>query len=96
MEDIDGGLHPAVDGQSLDEGEGVGGNNATVKSLQLHQQFLNEDLPAGLVVKAPTSSATGPGLYSRLLRRDFSGSRHSTDLKKNGTPVGYPVIRLVF
>ena len=24
MEDIDGGLHPAVDGQSLGEGEGEG------------------------------------------------------------------------
>ena len=34
----------------------------------------------GLVVKAPASTATYPGLDPRL-RRDFSGSSHTNDLK---------------
>ena len=35
---------------------------------------------AGLVVKASTSGAEDPGFESRL-RRDYSGSRHTSDLK---------------
>ena len=40
---------------------------------------------AGQVVKAPASGAEDPGLESRL-RRDFSGSSHTSDFKI-GTPV---------
>ena len=40
---------------------------------------------AGLVVKASTSGAEDPGFES-LLRRDFSGSSHTSD-SKIGTPV---------
>ena len=40
---------------------------------------------AGLVVKASTSGAEDPGFDSRL-RRDFSGSSHTSDFKI-GTPV---------
>ena len=40
---------------------------------------------AGLVVKVSTSGAEGPGFKSRL-RRDFSGSTHTSDLKID-TPV---------
>ena len=39
----------------------------------------------GLVVKASTSRVEDPGFESRL-RRDFSGSSHTSDLKI-GTPV---------
>ena len=39
----------------------------------------------GLVVKASASGAEDPGFESRL-RRDFSGSSHTSDLKI-GTPV---------
>ena len=39
----------------------------------------------GLVVKASASGAEGPGFESRL-RRDFSRSSHTSDLKI-GTPV---------
>ena len=39
----------------------------------------------GLVVKASASRAEDPGFESRL-RRDFSGSSHTSDLKI-GTPV---------
>ena len=39
----------------------------------------------GLVVKASTLGAEDPGFESRL-RRDFSGSSHTSDLKI-GTPV---------
>ena len=39
----------------------------------------------GLVVKASTSRAENPGFESHL-RRDFSGSDHTSDLKI-GTPV---------
>ena len=35
---------------------------------------------AGVVVKASVSEAEGPGFESRL-RRDFSGSSHTSDLK---------------
>ena len=41
----------------------------------------------GLVVKASTSGAEDPGFEFRL-RRDFSGSSHTSDFKKIGTPVG--------
>ena len=43
------------------------------------------DRLAGLVVKASASRAEGPGFESRL-RRDFSGSSHTSGLKI-GTPV---------
>ena len=43
------------------------------------------DRLVSLVVKASASRAEGPGFKSRL-RRDFSGSSHTSDLKL-GTPV---------
>ena len=43
------------------------------------------DRLVGLVVKASASGAEDPGFESRL-RRDFSGSSHTSDLKI-GTPV---------
>ena len=43
----------------------------------------------GLVVKWSASRAEDPGFESHL-RRDFSGSRRTSDLNI-GTPVGYPV-----
>ena len=46
---------------------------------------LPQDRLVGLVVKASASRAEDPGLKSRL-RRDFSGSGHTSDLKI-GTPV---------
>ena len=47
---------------------------------------------AGLVVKASASGAEHPGFESRL-RRDFSGSSHTSDFKI-GTSSGYPARRL--
>ena len=44
-----------------------------------------EDRLGGLAVKASASGAEDPGFESRL-RRDFSGSSHTSDLKI-GTPV---------
>ena len=38
------------------------------------------DWPVGLVVKASTSRAEDPGFEFRL-RRDFSGSSHTSDVK---------------
>ena len=46
---------------------------------------LSLDRLGGLVVKASASGAEDPGFESRL-RRDFSGSSHTSDLKI-GTPV---------
>ena len=46
---------------------------------------LSHNRLAGLVVKASASGAEDPGFESRL-RRDFSGSSHTSDLKI-GTPV---------
>ena len=43
-------------------------------------KFLVGDDLAGLVVKACASGAEDPGFKSRL-RRDFSGSSHTSDLK---------------
>ena len=43
---------------------------------------------AGLVIKASASGAEDPGFQSRL-RRDFSGSSHTSDLK-----IGFPVATL--
>ena len=43
------------------------------------------EMPFATVVKASASRATDPGLDSRL-RRNFSGSSHTRDLK-TGTPV---------
>ena len=45
-----------------------------------------ENRLVGLVVKAPTSRAEDPGFKSRL-RRDFSGSSHTSYYFLNGTPV---------
>ena len=39
------------------------------------------DRLVGLVVKASTSRAEDPGFDSRVLRGDFSGSSHTSDLK---------------
>ena len=64
MEDIDGGLHPAVDGQSLDDDED-------------DDRFL--DRLFGLVVKASTSRAGDPGFDSRFHRGDLSRSGHTSD-----------------
>ena len=50
--------------------------------------LLSHDLFAGLVVKTSFSGAEDPGFESRL-RRDFSGSSHTSDLKI-GTPVAAP------
>ena len=47
--------------------------------------FLSFDRPVGHVVKASARKAEGPEFESRL-RRDFSGSSHTSDLKI-GTPV---------
>ena len=47
--------------------------------------FPESDRLVGLVVKASASRAEDPGFESRL-RRDFSGSGHTSDLKI-GTPV---------
>ena len=47
--------------------------------------FTNTYRLAGLVVKASASRAEDPRFESRL-RRDFSGSSHTSDLKI-GTPV---------
>ena len=47
--------------------------------------FIPVDRLVGLVVKASASRAEDPGLESRL-RRDFSGSSHTSELKI-GTPV---------
>ena len=46
----------------------------------------------GLVVKASASGAEDPGFESRL-RRDFSGSSHTSDLK-NWHSSDYPAWRL--
>ena len=48
-------------------------------------RFFGTHRHVGLVVKASASGAEGPGFESRL-RRDFSGSSHTGDLKM-GTPV---------
>ena len=48
-------------------------------------RFSTEHHLAGLVVKESASRAEDPGFESRL-RRDFSGSSHTSDLKI-GTPV---------
>ena len=47
--------------------------------------YLTQDRLVGLVVKVSASGAEDPGFESRL-RRDFSGSSHTSDLKI-GTPV---------
>ena len=47
------------------------------------------DRLGGLVVKASASGAEDPRFESRL-RRDFSESSHTSDLKKNGTAVQQP------
>ena len=52
--------------------------------LQLSFPLLSHRL-VGLVVKASASRAEDPGFESRL-RRDFSGSSHTSDFKI-GTPV---------
>ena len=53
-------------------------------STQTHTAHISHRL-VGLVVKAPAPGAEHPGFESRL-RRDFSGSSHTSDLKID-TPV---------
>ena len=53
--------------------------------LHLPAAFFSADRLVGLVVKASASTAEDPGFESRL-RRDFSGSNHTSDLNI-GTPV---------
>ena len=54
-------------------------------SLTSQAQGILTDRLVGLVVKVSASTAEDPGFESRL-RRDFSGSSHTSDLKI-GTPV---------
>ena len=54
-------------------------------AFQLKQHFREKDRLPGLVVKASASRAEDPGFESRL-RRDLSGSSHTSDFKI-GTPV---------
>ena len=51
-------------------------------------RYLSCDRLAGLVVKTSASGAEDPGFES-CLRRDFSGSSHTSDLK-----IGSPVATL--
>ena len=44
MEDIDGGLHPAVDGQSLGEGEG---EDLSLRELTLYTEMLSARVQSG-------------------------------------------------
>ena len=57
----------------------------TRRGAVLRAETAELDRLAGLVVKASASGAEDPGFESRL-RRDFSGSSHSSDLNI-GTPV---------
>ena len=68
-----------------------GGRNSTVGSVLGSLSCLIHRL-VGLVVKVPASRAEGPGFESRL-RLDFSGSSHTSDLKKWHSD-GYPARRL--
>ena len=54
----------------------------------LKHSTTSKDRLVGLVVKASASRAKDPGFESRV-RRDFSGSSHTSDLK-NGTLVATP------
>ena len=65
-------------------------DNRNVTGMTRHKRgasyhFVIIDCLAGLVVKAPASGAEDPGFESHL-RRGFSGSRHTSDLKI-GTPM---------
>ena len=51
----------------------------------MYTSSVSSDRLGGLVVKASASGAEDPGFESRL-RRDFSGSSHTSDFKI-GTPV---------
>ena len=51
--------------------------------------FSSRNRLAGLVVKASASGAEDPGFESRL-RRDFSGSSHTNDLKIGTTVATLP------
>ena len=57
-----------------------------VSSAELTSMY--QDRVLGRVVKASASGAEGPEFESRL-RRDFSGSSHTSDLK-----IGTPVVTL--
>ena len=57
----------------------------TVKSFAMTQALAHDQRLGGLVVKASASGAEYPGFESRL-RRDSSGSSHTSDFKI-GTPV---------
>ena len=56
-----------------------------IRSSKISWQYTVSYRIVGLVVKASASRAENPGFESRL-RRDFSGSSHTSDLKI-GTPV---------
>ena len=60
-------------------------NFTSCKRLSLAAKIPSDYRLAGLVVKASASGAEDPGFESRL-RRDFSGSSHTSDFKI-GTPV---------
>ena len=57
-------------------------------SILVCSNVIKRDHLVGLVVKASASRAEDPGLESRL-RRDFSGSGHTSDLK-----IGTPAVTL--
>ena len=63
----------------------LGGFVPSIPSSLPFPPVLQSDLFVGLVVQASASGAEGPGFESRL-RRAFSGSSHTSDLKI-GTPV---------
>ena len=69
--------------------EDILGHQATLTHTHTHTHTHTythtHDRLGGLVVKVSASRAEGPGFESRL-RRDFSGSSHTSDLKI-GTPV---------
>ena len=63
----------------------LGNQPTTTKTDVIIAGSLPQDRLVGLVVKASASRAEDPGFESRL-RRDFSESSHTCDLK-TGTPV---------
>ena len=68
-------------------GGGLGGRgNQTPVRRSLGGRLISRYRLGGLVVKASASRAEDPGFEFRL-RRDFSRSSHTSDLKKTGTPL---------
>ena len=64
----------------------VSAQDNIAKCDKAHTRSALSDPLVGLVVKASAMSVEDPGFESRL-RWDFSGSSHTSDLKKIGTPV---------